>query len=49
MTIKELIFQLSTFPADDPVWIYDPSDENEPYKEPTTVEKGPAGDITIYT
>ena len=48
MTASELIEILKTFPADEPVWVYEPNDENEPYQAIGTVERGPAGDITIY-
>lgn len=48
MTVKELIEQLRQYPDDEHIWIYDPDDENEPYKEIVEVDRGPAGDIAIY-
>ena len=48
MTVNDLIEKLKQFPGDEPVWVYEPKDENEPYQEIHDVERGPAGDITIY-
>ena len=49
MTVFELRKRLSEFPDDEPVWVYDPNDENEMYKEIESVERGLAGDLTIYS
>lgn len=48
MTVGELMDLLKDLPKDEPVWVYEPNDEGEPYQAIVTVERGPAGDITIY-
>lgn len=48
MTVKELRDMLSQFPENEPVWVYEPSDANEPYQPIKALERGPAGDLTIY-
>lgn len=48
MTVGELKELLKQFKDDEPVWVYEPNDEGEPYQAIATVERGPAGDITIY-
>lgn len=48
MTAKEIKEVLEQFENDEPVWVYEPSDENEPYQEIESIERGPFGDITIY-
>lgn len=48
MTVKEIKDILDKFNEDDPVWVYEPNDENEPYQEIHSIERGPFGDITIY-
>lgn len=48
ITIKEMKKILEQFGDDEPIWVYEPNDENEPYQEIGSVERGPFGDITIY-
>lgn len=48
MTVAELREKLAKFPDDEPVWVYELNDMNEPYQAIADVERGPAGDITIY-
>lgn len=48
MTVAELREKLAQFPDDEPVWVHEPTDENEPYQPIADVERGPFGEITIY-
>ena len=48
MTVGELKKILEQYPDDEPVWVYDPNDDGEPYQAIAEVERGPFGEITIY-
>ncbi len=48
MTVGELKRALANFDDDEPVWVYELNDENEPYQPIESIERGPAGDVTIY-
>lgn len=48
MTVAELILDLKCYPADMPVWMYDSSDDGEPYKEIASVEYGPFQDLAFF-
>lgn len=48
MTVAELRANLSEFSDDEPVWVYESHDANEPYQAIQSIERGPAGDVTIY-
>ena len=48
MTVKEIKTILDNFNDDETVWVYEFNDENEPYQEIGSIERGPFGDITIY-
>ena len=48
MTVKELKEKLEKFDDDMPVWVYESTDENEPYQEIDTIEQTEFGEVTIY-
>lgn len=48
MNVKELRDLLAQFDDNEPVWVYEPTDENEPYQPIDTIERGPFGEVTIY-
>mgnify|MGYP006069276435 FL=1 len=48
MQVKELRERLEQFGDYEDVWVYEPTDEGEPYQGIDCIERGPFGDITIY-